>query len=85
MSYFYLPVPKYEKKKNYRLYKKNQLLTMGTSRGSVIFVKVKDITRIYARISFHRDQITRVESIYCKDISNYILVSCCLELKMKVI
>jgi rRNA processing protein Gar1 len=57
---------------------------MGTARGSVIFVSVKEITKIYARISFHRDQITMIESIFCKAIQSYLLISCCSEKKMKV-
>ena len=40
-----------------RMMPDDNFLIMGLSKGSVIFVKVRDIENIYARISVHRQEV----------------------------
>jgi len=41
--------------------------------------------KIYARFSYHREKIIRMESLYNKPANNFALISICIELKMKVV
>lgn len=41
----------------------DQFLVIGLSKGTVIFVKVNNLSHIYARFSIHREAVTHIAEI----------------------
>lgn len=60
---------------------------MGLSKGSIVFVSLKNLTIIYTRISFHRDKILALDGLkYNKgDQKCSLLISLCVEGHLKLI
>lgn len=39
-------------------------MALGCSKGSVVFLNINDMKKVYARFSFHREKIIQIESVY---------------------
>ncbi|EAS06246.2 WD domain, G-beta repeat protein (macronuclear) [Tetrahymena thermophila SB210] len=67
------------------LFLKNQLMTLGCSKGSIVFLNINDMKKVYARFSFHREQILQIDSVYSSSHQDFLLVSLCEEYRIKVV
>ncbi|KRX03596.1 WD40-repeat-containing domain [Pseudocohnilembus persalinus] len=67
------------------VYKKERFLALGCQKGSVIFVKLNNMNKIYCRISFHREKIVQMEDFYSDIHQKYLLITLCAENRFKII
>ena len=44
---------------------KKRLITVGCDRGSVVFLPIDNMDRIFTRITYHREAIIAIETVYC--------------------
>ena len=66
-------------------FEKLKLLAVGCNRGSIVFLPIDNMDHIYTRITYHREEIVAMETVYQKDIRNSYLVSICSEKYMKFV
>lgn len=60
-------------------------MTIGCSRGSILFVSTVEMSSIYARISYHRERVIAFREVANKERGQEWLVSVCEEKYMKVV
>ena len=58
---------------------------MGCSKGSVVFLEKEHMDRIYLRVSYHREKVIFLDSLYHPESGKSFLVSMCEENILKVI
>ncbi len=44
---------------------KKRLITVGCDRGSVVFLSIDNMDKIFTRITYHREAIIAIETVYC--------------------
>lgn len=44
-------------------YNELKLITVGCEKGSVIFLSCSDMTKIYCRLTYHRERIISIQGI----------------------
>ena len=80
-----------DKKKKYNLseikkaYAELKLITFGCSKGSVVFLSCDNFERIYARVTYHREAICNLESIFIPEEHVSYVFSMCVENYLKVV
>lgn len=62
----------------------DELICLGCSKGTILFLNVNKMKTIYARFSFHREKINSVLSVFSNYCKSYLIVSVCEENRMKV-
>jgi hypothetical protein len=52
-----------------------KLITVGCSRGTILFLRTTTIEQIYTRVTFHREAIMGIDSFRCNNCS-YLISHC---------
>lgn len=56
-----------------------KLITIGCNKGSIVFVSLKNLSKIRTRLTYHRESIISIETFQTKANKGYILASMCIE------
>lgn len=64
---------------------KKELMAVGCNKGAVIFVERRSFERIHTRITYHREAILMLESVYCEATKEIFLLSLCAEMQFKIV
>ena len=54
-----------------------KLLAIGCNRGTIVFVNTDEMEKIYTRVTFHREAVTNIESVYVRERKEFYLISTC--------